>query len=563
MQNIEPTGRLQQNHGGKRSTYNSVLRRADSGGHARGPRAAQGIAACPLRIACVKNSQIVSLTALVIRQPTLKYASELSLARSGVTQRPSTPHPVLAFPLVFMTPPIYSRLKATSLALLSGLLLHGAANAQNLLDLVEATTTYDAKWQATLAEREAVARRSDQAKAQLLPTLGVGAELSRAQTRINPSDARFTGSTQAAALTASQPLYAPNQRIAWDQSKLAIQQMDALLNTTAQDLIIRVAKAYFAALVAQDTLTVVQAQKVAVEQQLAFAQRKFEIGNTTITDVREAQAQYDLVKAQEISALNTLQVKQLDLRQVTGQIDASPAPLALPIELPAIEPSRSQDWVARAQAEQPAIQQALWAVDIAKLETKRAQTGHLPTVNLTARLSHNNTPDGSISNPGVSSRTNQGSIGVALNLPLFAGFAVQNRVKETLSLEEKARAQLEQAQRETTQNTQTAFFNLQSGLSEVQALEAAEQSSLSSLQANELGYQVGVRINIDVLNAQTQLYRTRRDLAQARYNVLLGNLLLEQAAGSLNLDSVRRINAYLALDQSATSAATEAKALGQ
>lgn len=458
-----------------------------------------------------------------------------------------------------MTPPLYSRFKATSLALISAVLWHGAANAQSLLDLVEATTTYDAKWQAALAEREAVARRSDQAKAQLLPTLGVGAELSRAQTRINPSDARFTGSTQAAALTASQPLYAPNQRLAWDQSKLAIQQMDAVLNATAQDLIIRVAKAYFAALVAQDTVTVVQAQKIAVEQQLAFAQRKFEIGNTTITDVREAQAQYDLVKAQEISALNTLQVKQLDLRQVTGQIAATPAALALPIALPAIDPPQIQDWVARAQAEQPAIQQALWAVDIAKLETKRAETGHLPTVNLTARLSHNNTPDGSINNPGVSSRTNQGSIGVALNLPLFAGFAVQNRVKETLSLEEKARAQLEQAQRETIQGTQTAFFNLQSGLSEVQALEAAEQSSLSSLQANELGYQVGVRINIDVLNAQTQLYRTRRDLAQARYNVLLGNLLLEQAAGSLNLDSVRRINGYLRLDNAPAPTAQSAQ----
>lgn len=448
---------------------------------------------------------------------------------------------------------LYRRLALSGIALACGMALHGIANAQNLLELVEATTNYDAKWQEALAEREAAARRSDQARAQLLPSVGVAAELSRAQTRVNPSETRFTGSSRTASLVASQPLYTPGNRIAYDQSQLAITQMDAALNATAQDLIIRVAQAYFATLVAQDTVTVVQALKKAVEQQLAFAERKFDIGNTSITDVREAQAQYDLVKAQEISAINDLQVKQLQLRQVTGQVVTAPSPLALPVDLPEIEPSNVQDWVERAQVAQPTIQQALLALDISQLETQRAKTGHLPTVNLTARLSHNNAPDGSLNAPGFGTRTNEGSVGIELNMPLFAGFSVQNRVKETLSLEEKVRAQLAQTQRDTVQNTQTAFFNLQSELSKVKALEAAEASSLSSLQANELGYQVGVRINIDVLNAQTQLYTTRRDLAQARYNVLLGTLLLEQAAGTLNLDSVRRVNAYLALNTDPTA----------
>ena len=155
-------------------------------------------------------------------------------------------------------------------------------------------------------------------------------------------------------------------------------------------------------------------------------------------------------------------------------------------------------------------------------------------------------PNGTLTAPGVNSRTNVASIGVALNLPLFAGFAVQNRVKETLALETKAEADLETARRNVAQATRSAFFGVQSGQGQVQALEAAEASSQTALDANKLGYQVGVRINIDVLNAQSQLYQTKRDLAQARYNVLLGTLKLRQAAGTLSLEDVQRINSLLA-----------------
>ena len=154
-------------------------------------------------------------------------------------------------------------------------------------------------------------------------------------------------------------------------------------------------------------------------------------------------------------------------------------------------------------------------------------------------------PDGTITSPGVNSRTNSASVGVALNLPLFAGFAVQNRVKETLALEEKASADLETTRRNVAQATRAAFFGVQSGKGQVRALEAAEASSQSALDANKLGYQVGVRINIDVLNAQSQLFQTKRDLAQARYNVLLGTLRLRQAAGTLTQQDIEAINALL------------------
>ena len=182
---------------------------------------------------------------------------------------------------------------------------------------------------------------------------------------------------------------------------------------------------------------------------------------------------------------------------------------------------------------------------MARLETQRAQTGHLPTVDLQASYSVTRNPNGTVTTPNVNTRTNNATVGVALNLPLFAGFAVQNRVKETLALEQKAEADLETARRNVAQATRSAFFGVQSGMGQVKALEAAEQSSQSALDANKLGYQVGVRINIDVLNAQSQLFQTKRDLAVARYNVLLGQLKLRQAAGTLSLDDVKALNQQL------------------
>jgi outer membrane protein len=290
----------------------------------------------------------------------------------------------------------------------------------------------------------------------------------------------------------------------------------------------------------------VQAQKAAVGEQLAAAKRNFEVGTSTITDSREAQARFDLVRAQEIAAENDLRVKRLALAQATGLPNADPLPLQQPARLPEPTPQDVAGWVETAQAEQPQVRAAAIALDIAQLETRKAETGHLPTVDLQAGYSVARYPRGTVTAPGVNSRTNNASVGVALNLPLFAGFAVQNRVRETLALEEKARADLETTRRAIAQATRAAYFGLESGRGQVSALEAAEQSSKSALEANQLGYQVGVRINIDVLNAQSQLYQTQRDLAQARYNVLLGTLKLRQAAGTLNLDDVRRVDNLLA-----------------
>lgn len=195
---------------------------------------------------------------------------------------------------------------------------------------------------------------------------------------------------------------------------------------------------------------------------------------------------------------------------------------------------------------QPQLRQATIALDVARLETRKAETGHLPTVDLQAGYNVVRNPNGTTTLPHIHSTARAATVGVQMTLPLFAGFAVQNRIRETLSLEDKARADLENARRTVAQAVRSAFFGVQSGQGQVRALEAAEASSQSALDANRLGYQVGVRVNIDVLNAQSQLYQTKRDLAQARYNVLLGTLKLRQAAGTLAPEDLRAVDAITA-----------------
>ena len=432
------------------------------------------------------------------------------------------------------------------LPLALGAALAVPAQAQSLMALVESARSYDAPWQSAKAQLDAATSRADQARAGLLPSAALSAGLSRANTSISAPTADRSLTTQTVGINATQPLYRPANRITLQQGLRGVDVAQAQLDGVTQDLLVRVSQGYFDVLAAQDTLAFVQAQKAAVSEQLAAAKRNFEVGTSTVTDSREAQARYDLVVAQEIAAENDLRVKKLALDQLVGRTGTQPLPLAQPLQLPTVQPGDVATWVQQAQDAQPLVRQASIALDVAQLETKKAQTGHLPTVDLQAGYNIQRSPNGTVSAPGINSRTNSASVGVALNVPLFAGFAVQNRVKETLALEEKARADLENLRRTVAQSTRAAFYGVQSGQGQVKALEAAEASSQSALEANQLGYQVGVRINIDVLNAQSQLYQTKRDLAQARYNVLLGTLKLRQAAGTLQEADVQAIDALLA-----------------
>ena len=426
-----------------------------------------------------------------------------------------------------------------------GAALSVPAQAQSLVKLYESARSFDASYQSAKSQFDATLAKADQAKAAILPVANLALGMSRSNQDITPDvGSNRSYGTETATVSASQPLYRPANWATYQQGIKQVDLAQAQLTSADQDLIVRVSQAYFDVLAAQDSLTFVQAQKTAVAEQLASAKRNFEVGTATITDTRDAQAKYDLVIAQEIAADNDLRVKKIALDQLVGKDNVQPLALAQPLVLPALAPSDVNTWVSQSESLHPSILQTQIALDVAQLETKKAQAGHKPTLDLNVTYSAINNMEGS-STAGIGTHVNAGSIGLSFNLPLFAGFATQNRLRETLSLEEKARNDLEGARRAVAQGTRTAFFGVLSGQGQVKALEAAEASSQSALDANKLGYQVGVRINIDVLNSQSQLFDTKAKLAKARYDVLLGSLKLRQANGTLKADDLQGVNALL------------------
>ncbi|WP_396435891.1 TolC family outer membrane protein [Limnohabitans sp.] len=435
------------------------------------------------------------------------------------------------------------KLRILPLTLALAAVFTGVAQAQSLVQLYEAAKGHDANFKAAQALYQANLAKAEQAKALLRPTVGLGLSANEvdfdSQTPISP-DSRY--GTRSMNLSANHPLFRRVNQAGYEQGLKQADLALAQLTATEQDLMVRGSQAYFDVLVAEESLKFVKAQKNAVSEQLAAAKRNFEVGTSTITDTREAQARFDLVTAQEIAAVNDLRIKKMALDESVGLLNAQPLAVQSVIGLYAQDAGDAESWVKTALAQSPAIAQARIGLELALLETDKANAGHMPTLDLTANYASNRfNSNGAPSNSRVNNNT--ASIGLVFNMSLYAGNATQNRIKETVALQDKARFELEAAQRSVSQATRTAFYGVQSGLGQVKALEAAEASSQSALDANKLGYQVGVRINIDVLNSQSQLFQTKRDLAKARHDVLLGFLRLRQAAGVLKASDLEQLGA--------------------
>ena len=435
--------------------------------------------------------------------------------------------------------------------------LSGWAQTQSLVELYDAARGYDAIYQSAKLQMDATMSKTNQAIAGILPTVTSTAGISRSNIvgmvdALSPIPAttydRIYGA-QSTSISASQALYRPANVAAFVQGKRQREQAYAVLASAEQDLMVRLSQAYFDVLASQDSLTFVKAQKIAVNEQLASAKRNFEVGTATITDTREAQARYDLVIAQKIAAENDLRVKRMALDMLVGKKDVSPKPLVNITDLPSPAPANVDEWVIQSERVHPGVQKALLDWEVAKLEVDKAKALHKPTVDLQASYTYSLNLDGTATSgttTPVNSHSGISSIGVLVTLPIFSGFSSDNRIKETLKLEDKAQADLEVVKRSVAQATRSAYFGVVSGLGQVKALKAAEDSSQLALDANKLGYSVGVRINIDVLNSQSQLFQTKRDLAKARYDVLLGNLKLRQSNGSLKAEDLQIVNKLLA-----------------
>jgi outer membrane protein len=379
----------------------------------------------------------------------------------------------------------------------------------------------------------------------LLPQITGTASETRTNALVN-EPAPFGGfsatyNQRAYTLSLTQPVFRWANYQQYQQGKLSVMFSEAQFQQAREDLIVRVVQAYTDVLYALDSIRYSVAQKLAIAEQLASAKRNFEVGTTTITDTNEAQARYDLAVSQEIAANSNYDVARAALQQIIGRAPGDLAPLVRTVELSQPEPLDIEPWVKSAEQQNFAVAQGLANAEIAKREIQVARSGHLPTVDLVASRSYVN---GGGQVTGINSQTGN-AVGVQISVPIFSGGFTSSKVREDIALSDKADNDLDSARRTAAQNARTAYFAVTSGLAQVRALQAAETSSQSALDSNNLGYQVGVRTNIDVLNAQQQLYSTQRDLARARYDVLLNGLRLKSAAGILTENDLATINMLL------------------
>jgi len=435
-------------------------------------------------------------------------------------------------------PRLRPRPLALALAVSLAALAPSLASAQSLIQLYDAAHAYDANYLSARAQYESAPYRVDQTRGLLRPNVSLAANAGELKAYLENSP-NPTNSSYGVTITGRQPILNQSNRTTIAQSERSLVSSLADLDAAEQDLMLRVSQAYFDVLGAQDTLETTRASKTAIAEQLASAKRNFEVGTATITDTREAQARFDLATAQEIAADNDLVTKRIALDQLVGRSNVAPKQLAVPVVLP-LPKTSVEEYVSRAAEEHPAVRRALVAFEVAQLETEKARAQRLPTVDAVASVGNGR----GLYQPGAFGQTT--SIGLQLNVPIYSGGVIQNRIKETLVLEERARNDLEAARRGVTQTTRQAYYTLLSGGAQVKALEAAEASSQLALEATQVGYRVGIRVNVDVLNAQSQLYQTRRDLARARYDVLLATLRLRQASGQLTPADVLAIDRLLA-----------------
>ena len=426
--------------------------------------------------------------------------------------------------------------------------LSGAA-AEDLIQIYRDALASDPVLASAKATWEATQELVPQARAGLLPAVNLAANANEQdfndRLRTDPTTTiheRFP--SYAYTVSASQPLYRPQNSIALNQATQQLGQGDFILASSQQDLIVRVIQAYLDVLLARFNIELTESQKAAVSENLAQAKRNFEVGTATITDTNDAQAKYDQIVAQEISAQNDLDNKLATLRAIIGRAPKELKGFTGKFQPQLPVPGTLDPWVEKAISENYQVRIAQANLDIASLEVDRQRAGHYPTVDLVA--SFNQGYAGAAATTGANgafaSESRLGLIGLQLNVPIYQGGAISSRVRQAVANQEKARQDQEFARRNAQLQAQTSFSGVTNGVAQVKAFEQALASAQVSYDSNKLGLEVGVRTNLDVLNQQQQVFQTRFNLAQSYYNFVINNLRLKQAVGTLTEADVEEIN---------------------
>lgn len=419
------------------------------------------------------------------------------------------------------------------------------ALGEDLLELYRLALSSDPEYLGAGSANRAIQELRPQARALLLPEASASGAMEH-----NEQQTREAGNiggigtvdfqSRSFSISLTQPIYRRDLLIGLYQADSQIRQANAEYGFALQDLMLRVAESYFGVLSAQDDLEFLRSERNANDQQLKQSQQRFEVGLIAITDVEEAKAGFDLANAQVIGAENDLDNAREALREITGRYLTVLAPLGDTLRLIVPEPDDIDAWTETAMVQNLELTGARIATETAREEISRQQAFHLPTLDVIAQ--HNrSTAGGRFGDSDITTT----SVGVQVNIPIYQGGEVLSRTRAARHEHQRTLDDLERQRRITQRQARDAFRGVSSGISQVQALAQAVVSTKAALEAIEAGFQVGTRTSVDVLNAQRDLFRAKRDLSQSRYDYILDILRLKQAAGTFNEEDLAEVNRWL------------------
>lgn len=422
------------------------------------------------------------------------------------------------------------------------------ARAADLLETYRLAQSNDPAFEAARYALAATQEKIPQARAGLLPVVNLNGN-----NNLNHATSEFSSvppvsrdvRSWAWTLQLTQPLFRAQNVFAYSEAEMLAEQARAQYSWAEQDLILRVTQAYFDVLVVQESIEVADVQLKAAEEQLALAQRGFEAGANAITDVHEARSRADLARAQRIAAVSELDAKQAELEKVVGQETRALAALQAAVAVPRPQPDNARAWIEQARDNNPAVLAPKAALGAAQATVGKSRSEYAPTVDLVASYGKNYSSGNASTPSDFETRTDSSQVGVQLTVPLFAGGGTRSRVSEAMAHVGQATAELEVARRQAATEARRAYSAIVNGLAQIEALQSAVESSSSAVKGNQVGYKLGIHMNIDVLNAQQQLYTAQRDLVKARYDTLLQGMKLKAAAGVLTEADIMAVNQML------------------
>jgi outer membrane protein, protease secretion system len=419
----------------------------------------------------------------------------------------------------------------------------------DLLQAYEAAKLQDANILATRAATLASQERLPQARAQMLPNVALS--LTQNRNNLTSTTPSFLGEDQTSTtsypssnqtLSVRQPLFRPALTAQYRQAQALVEDANASLAQEEQNLVVRVASAYFEAVLSAEQLTLVLAQQAFNRTQLDAARKIFAAGAGIRTDVDEAQARLDMTLAQEIEARQNIGYTKQQLQALINQpVDALDPVDVVKLDLAGPQPARLDDWIARAEQGSPQLRSLKAQMEAAREEIAKASSGHLPTLDGVIQVSRSK----SDSVTSLRSTYSNATIGLQLNIPIYAGGAVSSAVRQALASQERSEQAVEGVRRDLGVRVNKEFRGVTESIPKIRALEQAVSSADQLVLSSRKSFQAGSRTVIDVLNAEQQRMVVLRDLAQARYVYLISKIRLLALAGDADLEAVQAVNRML------------------